>query len=145
MVIRVPVQDQQPGLWRYSALCVIAFGLLLRLFNLRNAELWSDEVFSVTLAESPLVDLLLAALRFDVHPPLYYVVIHVWGLFGSGDLWFLISSVLLDIAAGLSLWWCATQFYGKRAGLLALAVFAVFPMQVSFASTLRMYALFSLL
>lgn len=130
---------------RLVALGIAVFGLLLRVFNLRDVELWSDEVFSVTLAESSLLDLILAALRFDVHPPLYYVVIHVWGLFGTGDLWFLLSSVVLDVAAGLSLWWCATRLYGERVGLLALALFAIFPMEVSFAATLRMYALFSLL
>ena len=120
---------------------IVFFGVVLRLFNLRHPELWADEIFSVALAQSPFVDMVLAALRFDVHPPLYYVVLHVWGAFGTGDFWFLASSLLLDVAAGMSLWWCMRQLHGDRAGLIALAVFAVFPLEVSFAATLRMYSL----
>lgn len=140
-----PGRSQSLGVWRFVALCAIIFGLALRIFNLRGAELWADEIFSVTLAESPFIDMVLTVLRFDVHPPLYYTLLHLWGLFGSSDLWFLTSSVLLDIGAGLSLWYCVSRLYGASAGLIGLAVFAVFPMEISFAETLRMYALFSIL
>ena len=141
----LPDHGKPLGFWRNIAVCAIIFGLCLRLFNLLDPELWADEIFSVTLAESPFVEMLLTALRFDVHPPLYYTLLHLWGLFGSGDLWFLTSSVLLDIAAGLSLWYCIGRLYGASAGLVGLAVFSVFPIEISFAQTLRMYALFALL
>lgn len=141
----LPDHGKTRGIWRIIALCVILFGLGLRVFNLFHPELWADEVFSVTLAESPFIDMVLTALRFDVHPPLYYTLLHVWGVFGSGDMWFLTSSVLLDIMAGLSLWYCVSRLYGASAGLIGLAVFSVFPMEISFAQTLRMYALFAIL
>lgn len=141
----LPDHGKPLGIWRNIAICVIILGLGLRVFNLLDPELWADEIFSVTLAESPFVDMVLTAVRFDVHPPLYYTLLHLWGLFGSGDLWFLTSSVLLDIAAGLSLWYCVSRLYGPSAGLIGLAVFSVFPMEISFAQTLRMYPLFAIL
>lgn len=121
---------------------VIAFGALLRLWNIHaDPGLWLDEVFSAQLAESPLRDLVLAVPRFDTHPPLYYLQLHVWGLFGDGDYWMLLNSVLLDLLVILSLFYIAARHWGRAAGLWVAAIYAVMPLNVFFAQNLRMYAL----
>lgn len=124
---------------------VIVFGVLLRLWNIHaDPSLWLDEVFSAQMAESPLRDLVLAVPRFDTHPPLYYLQLHVWGLFGDGDYWMLLNSVLLDLLVILSLFHIAGRHWGRSAGLWVAAVYAVMPLNVFFAQNLRMYALFFL-
>lgn len=131
---------------RWLLMLVIIFGVALRLRNaLYQPALWLDEVFSAKLAEGPLIDLLLAALRFDTHPPLYYVQLHFWSLLGSGDAWMILNSVLLDLLVILSLAHLVGRIYGARAGLWSAGVYAVLPLAVFFAQNLRMYAMFFLL
>ena len=65
---------------------VLAFALALRLIGLERRGIWFDEGVSVIIAQRD-VAALLAATRLDVHPPLYYLLLHFWLLFGSGDFW----------------------------------------------------------
>ncbi|MBN2629106.1 MAG: glycosyltransferase family 39 protein [Rhodobacteraceae bacterium] len=125
---------------------IVLFGIALRFVNVfDDPSLWLDEVFSAKLAESPLGDLLMAVPRFDTHPPLYYLQLHVWSLLGEGDRWLLLNSVLLDVMVILSLLWVVGRLRGGQSGLWVAAVYAVLPLNVFFAHNLRMYALFFLL
>ena len=73
--------------WLVTVVAVaVASGLVLRFLPL--SPMWLDEAISASLAEearrgwTPLVD----ALRYDGHPPLYYVLLAVWtSLVGEGD------------------------------------------------------------
>lgn len=135
-----------PSRVRAFLILVILFGIALRVWNaFHEPSLWLDEVFSAKLAESPLGDLLLAVPRFDTHPPLYYVQLHVWSLFGTGDSWLILNSVLLDVLVILSLVRLVGRNYDPMTGLWAGAVYAVLPLTVFFAENVRMYALFFLL
>ena len=50
-----------------------------------RSPLWLDEALSVNIAKLP-IGQIPAALRHDGHPPLYYVLLHVWmSVLGSGD------------------------------------------------------------
>lgn len=124
----------------------IVFGVGLRLWNAcSDPALWLDEVFSAQMAQSPLADLILAVPRFDTHPPLYYMQLHVWSLLGTGDRWLILNSVLLDTLVILSLFLAAGRIHGRAVGLWAAAIYAVMPLNVFFAENLRMYAQFFLL
>jgi mannosyltransferase len=131
---------------RLILILVVLFGVALRLFSaFHDPSLWLDEAFSAKLAESPLQDLLLAVPRFDTHPPLYYVQLHVWGLFGDSDSWMILNSVVIDILVIMSLVWAVGRIHGASTGLWSAAVYAVLPLNVFFAENLRMYAMFFLL
>lgn len=135
-----------PGDRPWILLLAIALGIALRLWNaFYQPDLWLDEVFSAKLAESPLLDLLLAVPRFDTHPPLYYVQLHFWSLLSTGDVWMLLNSVLFDLLVILSLARLVGRVHGAGAGLWAAAIYAVLPLSVLFAENLRMYAMFFLL
>lgn len=132
------------GLRAVLILAILA-GVALRFWNvISDPALWLDEVFSAQMAQSPLMDLLLAVPRFDTHPPLYYLQLHLWALAGQSDLWLLMNTVLLDLCVILSLWHVAGRLYGREAGLWAAALWAVLPLGLFFAENLRMYALFFL-
>ncbi|VDC23418.1 glycosyltransferase family 39 protein [Pseudogemmobacter humi] len=132
------------GLRAVLILAIFA-GVMLRFWNVTSdPSLWLDEVFSAQMAQSPLPDLLLAVPRFDTHPPLYYLQLHLWALAGGSDLWLLLNSVLLDLCVILSLWHVAGRLYGRETGLWAAALWAVLPLGLFFAENLRMYALFFL-
>lgn len=125
---------------------VILLGIAMRLWGaLAAPSLWLDEVFSAQLAQSPLIDLLMAVPRFDTHPPLYYLQLHFWALIATGDGWLLLNSVLLDVLVILSLLFTLRRIHDPATALWAAALWAVAPLAVFFAGNLRMYALLFLL
>jgi mannosyltransferase len=124
----------------------ILFGIVLRLWNVYDdPTLWLDEVFSAKMAGTPLKDLLLAVPRFDTHPPLYYLQLHFWALISQTDSWLILNSALLDVLAILSLCYVISRIYDRATGLWVGAVYAVLPLNIFFASNVRMYAMFFLL
>ena len=61
----------------------IAFGL--RLYLLGGTNVWWDEAYSAWLARKPIPDILTTT-AFDVHPPLYYLLLGGWmRLAGDGE------------------------------------------------------------
>lgn len=122
-------------------LAAIAVGVLLRLRNLLHEPgLWADEAFSVAVSQSPLLDVVLATLRFDTHPPLYYLQLHFWGLAGQSDLWLLANSLTLNLLSIAVLYIACRAHYGAGVAILAAAVMALMPQQLFFADNLRMYS-----
>ena len=107
--------------------------------------LWLDEALGVNIADLPLGDLV-DALRRDGHPPLYPVLLKGWmGVFGEGDLAVRsLSMVLATVTLPLA-WLAGRRLAGRIAGWSALALLALSPFAVRYASEARMYALVSLL
>lgn len=153
---RLPLGTKRPvslpgeaGSWSGVAIFLVVLivaGIALRIFNLfLDASLWEDEIFSVALAESPLTDLLFAALRFDTHPPLYYVQLHLWAALGDSDRWYILNSTLLGIASIAAIHEACRRIYDRSVALWAGAIFAVMPLQLFFAENVRMYPMLAIL
>ena len=71
----------------WLALCLIVQAILLT-HRLNLLPMWGDELFTVQAAGRPLGELL-AMVRGDVHPPLYFLLAHWWEAlpFGDSPLW----------------------------------------------------------
>ena len=77
--------DDQPASTEIVVVGVVALvaGAVLRFST--TSSLWLDEALSVNIARLPAGDLV-RWLRHDGHPPLYYLLLHVWtDVFGTGD------------------------------------------------------------
>lgn len=126
-------------------------GLILRFVPRRG--LWLDEALSVNIASLPLSDIP-AALKRDGHPPLYYVLLHLWMTVGSSNWWVRALSGIISLL-GLPLAYLAGRRLGsrpaadglgaRRTGAITLALWSVLPFAVRYASETRMYALVSVL
>jgi len=68
----------QPVYTRLLAMGGLLLALALRLHNLGAESLWYDETVSVFLARQSIPDLIAHTAR-DIHPPGYYLLLHVWG------------------------------------------------------------------
>ncbi|MCO6453625.1 MAG: glycosyltransferase family 39 protein [Caldilineales bacterium] len=116
-----------------------AFGL--RLHQLGADSLWYDETVSAMLAAKPLA-MMWAHTAGDIHPPLYYALLHGWILAAGNtewalaflSLWFGMGSVALVAHLGL-------RTYGAWVGLLAAALAAINPFALWYAQEVRMYTL----
>lgn len=123
---------------------IIALGAILRFYRIGHHGLWIDEAFSVWMGRQPVGEMLDWLVRVDQHPPLYYLLLHLW--MGLGD-----TEAIVRIFSAL----CATltipvvyvfgrRLLGARAGLLAALILAVSPFHVRLAQEARMYALLAL-
>ena len=63
---------------------IIAGGSLLRLHALGREGFWQDEVYSASFAQLSILGTALAVFLLDVHPPLYYLQLNLWGRLGHG-------------------------------------------------------------
>lgn len=116
-------------------------GLVLRLWQI-NGAFWYDEAFSARLSQLPLENLFVATF-FDVHPPVYYVLLWVINsLVGHSEIVLRLPSV----AAGVVLIWLVYRlgyslFLPRPVILLATAITALAPFQVYYGAEARFYAL----
>lgn len=124
---------------------ILLMSAALRLHQATMPEIWYDEAFSVLLGRLSVEEILFHTAR-DVHPPLYYLILHYWmNGFGSDPL----AARSLSIVAGVVTVGVAMlltrQLASRRAALLAGLLSAFFPIAIRYSQEVRMYALLGLL
>jgi len=141
-----PVPGRTSGELCALLLCV-ALAFALRLAYLGDASIWWDEGLAVWAARLPLREMARWTAA-DVHPPLYFALLHFWRLVaGDGELAVRFLSAAFGVATVAAIWRLGRLLAPERpwvaaaaALLLALSRFAVWWSQEA-----RMYALGGLL
>lgn len=83
-----------------------------------------------------------AVLLSDTNPPLYYLLLNAWTrAFGTGDAPLRLFSVLWALACVPLLWIVAHRLGGRRMAWSAVALYAIAPASVYYATEGRMYTL----
>lgn len=122
----------------------LAVGLGLRLFQLDQQSLWNDEGTSVALAGRSLAEIARAAAA-DIHPPLYYFVLHGWvGLLGNSVFSVRLLSVCISFLTILTTAMLARRMFGPVAAVCTAWLTAIAPFSIYYAQETRMYALVTL-
>lgn len=132
------------------AVLLLAFGL--RTIHLADRPLWYDEAFAILYASlSPArmvygtVTPVAGAGAADVHPLLYYFLLHGWmGLAGRSPLAARFLSVFLGMLTVALLWRLAAWCFDRRTGLAVGFLAAIHPFHVAYSQEARMYALLGL-
>jgi hypothetical protein len=107
--------------------------------------LWLDEVWSATFAVQSLLDLIIATLRFDPHPPFYYLQLWLWATVSHSTFWLFANSLFWSWLAVLSLYYVARKLTSQRLAFATTALSAVMPAAVALAHSLRMYPMLACL
>ena len=131
--------------YKHYALAIVAFSAIVRFISLTDRYFWCDEASSVLTSRYDVGALLYHA-SFDVHPPLYYLLLHGWMvLFGDG----IMAARALSLVFGVMTVALAMRFTrwlaNERAALTAGWLMAIMPMAVRYSQEARMYALMGLL
>jgi hypothetical protein len=135
--------SRAPALATLAVAGVVAIGVLLRFWT--RSDLWFDEALSVEVAKLPLGELR-GALASDGHPPVYYVLLHLWmAVFGEGDLAVRSLSGVFALAALPLTWVLARRLGGREAAVAGLLLLASSPFAIRYATEARMYTLVMLL
>jgi mannosyltransferase len=130
--------------WQVCLIGVFAATLALRFMT--RSPMWLDEAQTVAIARRSVTGLL-AALRHDGSPPLYYIVLHGWmSIFGTGSFAVRSLSGLCAVLALPAMVYAARSVWGRGGPPLAAALLlATCPFAVRYATEARMYSLVILL
>src|SRR4030043_462228 len=126
------------------AVSVILLALVIRLIGLGAESGWIDEAYSIVLARFPLAQILQGTAS-DQHPPLYYWLLHVWMLFGSGVTYARLLSALLGTLNIVQVLLFGWRVCGKWLGIFAALLLAISPFHVWYSQEVRQYMLLACL
>ncbi len=120
---------------------LLPVALALRLYQLGVASLWYDETVSLYLARLDLLALTRHTAG-DIHPPLYYYLLHYWGRLAG---WTEFSAAFLSLFFGVLLialvYRVAREWFGRGVGLAAAFLVAISPYNLWYSQEVRMYTL----
>lgn len=121
-------------------------GLGLRLYRLDFRDYWDDEVISTLAARASLSQLYTNVSDYSIHPPLYYMTLHLWSVFGNDIVTLRLFSVLINILCIPLVYLLGRMLHIPTMAALAAAVlFALSPFHIFHSQQARMYPLLTLL
>jgi 4-amino-4-deoxy-L-arabinose transferase-like glycosyltransferase len=101
-----------------------------------------DEIFSVQAARGSLNHLFHVTLEDVSHPPLYYLVLHVWlKCFKPSEVSVRIPSIAFSVLFLVSLQWVVAKLHSRSSALLAVVLCSVSPFFVFYGEQARPYSL----
>ncbi len=119
------------------SLCFLAFAL--RLFHLDYQSLWYDEGFSWWLSSHPL-DQIIARTAADIHPPLYYLVLHFWmSAAGASEFALRYLSLMAGVLLVPAFFILARRLLNEPVAWVAALMAALSPLYIWYAQEARMY------
>ena len=121
---------------------ILLLGLILRLTNLLTGKSWwGDEAFSMTLAKKPFFEIIQGAIQ-DVHPPLYYMVLH---LFSQNEASMLAFSAICGVGVVFGVYLLGKTIFCKKTGIIAALLTAISPYYLQSSNEIRSYSFFAFL
>lgn len=118
---------------------IATFGLTLWLS--RGVSVWFDENYSIILAQRPVSELI-ALTAVDAHPPLYYLLLKVWGtLFSWNELALRsLSAVFCSLTVGM-MTLLVQRLFTRNVAIVVLPFMVFAPFLLRYGYEIRMYAL----
>ncbi len=131
--------NRLPEYWQL--LLVMAIGSAVRFLNISKASIWHDEGYTMLMAPLPPGEILRRT-ALDVHPPLYYLVLHSWlQLFGTSELAARSLSAVLMIAVIPISYALVKQLFDRNSAIIAALFVALAPFLVRYSQEARMYGM----
>jgi mannosyltransferase len=130
--------------WLWATVSILLLAYALRVVGLTSESLWIDEGYSLALGSHSVSDIMRGAAA-DQHPPLYYLLLHLWLAAGQSVFHLRYLSVLigtLGVAASARV---GQQLLGRSGGVVAALLLACSPMHIWYSQEARMYILLALL
>jgi hypothetical protein len=121
---------------------ILFLAAALSLSGLTQDSLWDDEAWSVWAAGAPTLGESLARVKADVHPPLYFFLLHGWlRLAGDSVLALRLPSLFMGLLALAATYAVGARLFDRQTGLLALALLAGMGFLIYYTREARMYSL----
>lgn len=125
---------------------IILAAIILRAAGIGAQNLWFDESYSWGMAKLDLSGIISKAFLFDVHPPLYYILLHFWiNIFGDSIIAMRSLSVIPSIVSIIYIYKYVKENHSVKAALFSCFFISVSAYNIYFAAEARMYSLLACL
>ena len=125
---------------RVYGVVLLAVGTAVLLISAFQANIWFDESYSVAIASHPFAEIWSIG-SHDVHPVLYYWMLHVvYLVFGKSIVAFRIFTLLGSVAMASLGITCIARDFGERTGLLFTFLSLFVPIVGFMCLQVRMYS-----
>ena len=120
---------------------ILILAVNVRLTYLTKADIWHDEGYTAAIIQQPIREIITITTT-DVHPPLYYVIMHVWqSIFGNSVASFRGFSVTCGVLTIALLFLLLQKLFSKRIAVFGSFLAALGPFLIRYSDEARMYAL----
>lgn len=127
-----------------SWVVILVVALALRLAGLGAESAWIDEGYSLALARHSIQEIIIGTAA-DQHPPLYYLILHLWLLLGENIFNARMLSVILGTMNVYQILVFGYRIGGRWLSLGAGVLLAINPMHVWYSQEARQYMLLTVL
>lgn len=135
--------ERVPWAFWLTLLTFLAFAL--RVARLEFQPLWWDEGWTVYFATSDIPSMI-ARTAIDIHPPFYYLLLHLWIPFlGASPFAIRLFSLSVGVLSLPLIFLVARRLFNPQVALLSAMVWAVAPFSIYYSQEARMYALVTFL
>jgi mannosyltransferase len=136
---------KHPGSAAFGGLLIIlAIAAALRFSGLGRESLWLDEAISIQISHGSLAEIVHDTAE-DVHPPLYYFMLHAWmSVAGDSERAARALSALFGVVTVAMVYLLAARLFDPVTGVVAALLIAVSPFHLAASQEARMYALLTL-
>ncbi len=132
---------------RFALLVILLLAFALRLFRLPDANIWWDEGLAVWAARMSILDMVRWT-SVDVHPPLYFGMLHFWRLpLGDSEFAVRLLSAMAGTLTVAGVWALGRGLFPSKreTALLAALMLSLARFPIWWSQETRMYALGGLL
>lgn len=119
-------------------ICLIA--TFFRLYKLDFQDIGNDEMINFLISSLDLREIFHAIL-VEIHPPLYYYLLHSWMYLGNNLGTLRVLSVIFGIFTIPFVYLVGEKCYGKKVGLLSCVFISISPFYIFYSQEMRMYSL----
>ena len=131
-----------PEQWLVAGIMLVA--AIARYTSITTASIWHDEGFTMMVSSRSPLAIWIGSGR-DVHPPLYYELLHFWmGLFGRSELAARSMSAMAGLGTILIGYFLVKRYFGRGASTISLTILAIAPFLVRYSQEARMYGVLGL-
>jgi len=124
-----------------ALLAITLLGFFLRVYHLGKESLWGDESYSFGVAKVG-VEWIAHLAAADVHPPLYYYILHLGiKLFGTSEFAVRFPSLIFGVLAIPMIYLLGRRLFNEEVGLISALILAISPFNVEYSQEARMYSL----
>ena len=122
------VTKKYSGVWALTAIMLLA--LVLRVYHIAYKSISIDEAIGAFYAKESLFRVLIMTIN-DVHPPLFYLLHHLWiRLFGISEVALRSISVVFALLSVWAIYQLSVTLFNKKTGLVAALLLATSPWHI---------------
>ena len=130
---------------KYLHIAIIIVGIIFIALNIFHSNLWFDESYSVAIAKHSFSEIWSIGAN-DVHPILYYFVLHIVGMLTNYNIIALRLVSFLPLAIlGILGYTHIRKDFGYKTGIIFSFLILFLPVSAEYAGEIRMYSLGMLL